>query len=1087
MTSVTDPLDGVTSYEYDDLQRITKITQPDPDGAGSQTAPETTYAYNAQGKLDEITDPIGRDTTFGYDDQGRRDEVTDDSGNKTTYEFDDLNQITKVTLPDPDGVGSLTAPVTTYAYDEYQRLTTITDPESGATYFTYDDAGNLLTLKDSVNNITSFAYDGLGNLTMETNELDDSRSFYYDRSGRLTRRVDRNEQILQFAYDQLNRTTKEEWFENGTPVPTLAIATTTNGGLSDEVQRVGFSDDMDMLDSGTFTLTFDSQTTSSIAWDATAATVQTALEALSNIDAGDVSVYKTQDTTGTQEWQLTFAGDLADTNVAQTTVDSTNVVGFGTITDIEATDTSGGTSVDEVQTVTLTNDDGGTFRLAFEGETTAEIDHDAAASAVETALENLNAVNNVTVTGSAGGPWTVTFVGTHSGVDEPQMNGDAASLTSGTEIREITYSYDIASQLTAVSDPDSDYAYTYDKLGSVLTVDNDGTAGVPDVVLTSAYDAAGNRTSLSAEIDTTDDFLNTYTYDALNRLTQLDQEGQTGGNTVNEKRVDFAHNAIGQYTSIARYNDTDGNSGDEIATSSYTYDSLGRLTDLAYKNGGTNLFTPYEWTYDSLSSSGLTESVSSDPRVSALAAGAVFTGLGRVTQFVSADGTTDYDYDDTSQLTDADHDYQTDEAYTYDANGNRTMTGYTTGDNNQLTNDGTYSYEYDDEGNRTKRTDDGTFEETHYEWDYRNRLTKVTEKDDLGATTKVVEYTYDVFNRRIAKEVDTTSPFTLTDAVIERYVYDDLNGVSSIDSGNVVLDFVDPDGDGGTSIALERRYTYGNAVDQILAQEDDTKSTTSADRVLWPLVDSLGTVRDLAKNDAAMGEHYQFDSYGKVTSGDTSVTRYLFTSRELDDDTGLQYNRGRYYDAAVSRWMSEDPLSFRAGDNSLTRYVFNSPTTFVDPSGFQDDQPDIVNDLDPDRMKFDIYPWNPDLPVFTIDFVDPLSRTYIDNLEAEVREAREAWDSLTFDLLRDATFDPNPVVSTLGSAALDALDLDLRIEDDPAARGLGIDLLANAASIGVAVAGRLDFLSPEAGAELQENLSGVRAAEREIPQFVADQ
>lgn len=935
LTSMTDPLDGVTSYEYDNLGRVTKITEPDPDGAGSQTSPITTYAYNAQGKLDKITDPIGRDTTFGYDDLGRRTDITDDSSNKTSYEFNDLNLLTKVTLPDPDGAGSQTAPVTSYTYDEFQRLTQITDAESGLTKFTYDDAGNLLTLTDPVNNVTTFAYDGLGRVTMETNELSDSRSFYYDAGGRLSRRVDRNERILQFAYDNLNRTTKEEWFSNGTPVPTITIATTTDGGVTDEVQRVGFSDDMEMLDSGDFTLTFDSQTTSTITWNATAATVQTALEALSNIDEGDISVTKSQDTAGTQEWTLTFAGDLADTNVAQTTVDSSNVTGMGTITDIEATDTAGGTNNNEVQTVTLANEDGGTFRLAFDGETTAGIAHNAAASAVETALEDLNAVNNVTVTGSAGGPWTVTFVGTHAGVNEAQMNGDAASLTSGTEVREITYTYDKASQLTDASDPDSTYEYTYDNLGRMLTVDNDGTSGVPDVVLTSAYDANGNRTSLSAEIDTTDDFLNTYTYDALNRLTRVDQEGQTGGNTVNEKRVDFAYNAIGLFTSITRYNDTDGNSGDEISTSSYTYDTLGRLTDLAYKNGGTNLFTPYEWTYDSLSSAGLQDSVSEDPRVQALSAGAVFTGLGRVTEFVSADGTTDYTYDDTSQLTGADHTYQTDESYTYDANGNRTMTGYTTGDNNQLTNDGTYSYEYDDEGNRTKRTHDTTSDVTEYDWDYRNRLTKVTEKDDMGTTTKVVEYTYDVFNRRIGKEVDTTSPFNMADAVIERYVYDDLNGVTSIDGGNVVLDFVDPDGTGSTEIDLERRYLYGNAVDQILAQEDVTESTTSADRVLWPLVDNLGTVRDLAKNDETLGEHYKYDSYGKVASGDTSVTRYLYTSRELDADTGLQGNRARWYDAEVGRWISEDPKAFEAEDTNISRYVRNSVKNAIDPSGLQ--------------------------------------------------------------------------------------------------------------------------------------------------------
>ncbi|MBC8351077.1 MAG: hypothetical protein H8E66_03770 [Planctomycetes bacterium] len=688
----------------------------------------------------------------------------------------------------------------------------------------------------------------------------------------------------------------------------ITVPRSEQAHLTDEVQRVGFTDDMSFLMSGTFTLTFDSQTTSSISYNATAATVQTSLEALSNIDAGEVVVTKTQDGTGTQEWKLTFSGDLAGTNVAQTTVDSTSVMGMGTISDIEATDTAGGSTNDEVQTVTLSNADNGTFRLAFEGETAAELADDATAAQVETALEDLNSVNNVTVTGSAGGPWTVTFVGTHSGNDLAQMNGDAAALTSGTEVREITYTYDAGSQLTDVSDPDSTYAYTYDDLGRLLTVDNYDTSGVPNVILTSAYDANSNRTSLSAEIDSTDDFLNSYTYDALNRLTRLDQDEQTGGNTVVEKRVDFSYNSIGLFTEIARFNDTDGNSGDEIATSTYTYDTLGHLTDLEYENGGTDLFTPYEWSFDNMN---------------------------RVTQFIGADGTTDYTYDKTSQLTDAGHTFQSDETYTYDANGNRTMTGYTTGDNNQLTNDSTYSYEYDDEGNRTKRTDDTTFEETHYEWDFRNRLTKVTEKDDMGSTTKVVEFTYDVFSRRIAKAVDSTSPFTMTDAAIERYVYDDLNGVTSFDGGNVVLDFVDPDGTGSTSIALEHRYLYGNAVDQILAQEDDTTASTSADRVLWHLADNLGTVRDLAKNDGTLGEHYKYDSYGQIAAGDTSVTRYLYTSREYDPDTGLQYNRARWYDANSGQWISEDPLGFEGGDTNLVRYVGNGVANQVDPSGLQ--------------------------------------------------------------------------------------------------------------------------------------------------------
>ena len=105
------------------------------------------------------------------------------------------------------------------------------------------------------------------------------------------------------------------------------------------------------------------------------------------------------------------------------------------------------------------------------------------------------------------------------------------------------------------------------------------------------------------------------------------------------------------------------------------------------------------------------------------------------------DGTSDYGYDVTSQLTSAVHSFQTNESYSYDASGNRTMTGYQTGTDNRLTSDGTYTYEYDKEGNRTTRTNTTTYAVTEYTWDYHNRLTQVTEKDSMGTTTKVVEYT----------------------------------------------------------------------------------------------------------------------------------------------------------------------------------------------------------------------------------------------------------------------------------------------------------------------------------------------------------
>ena len=48
------------------------------------------------------------------------------------------------------------------------------------------------------------------------------------------------------------------------------------------------------------------------------------------------------------------------------------------------------------------------------------------------------------------------------------------------------------------------------------------------------------------------------------------------------------------------------------------------------------------------------------------------------------------------------------DVYSYDATGNRTMTGYSTGTGNRLASDGTFNYTYDDEGNLATKTEIAT-------------------------------------------------------------------------------------------------------------------------------------------------------------------------------------------------------------------------------------------------------------------------------------------------------------------------------------------------------------------------------------------
>lgn len=469
---------------------------------------------------------------------------------------------------------------------------------------------------------------------------------------------------------------------------------------------------------------------------------------------------------------------------------------------------------------------------------------------------------------------------------------DLGRLTSESWIganQVVEYTYDAVGNRISVVDQYSSLSFGYDNRNRVTSVDNTGTPNAPVVVLAYEYDAARNVLAVHETLDGLAAATTTYAYDALNRPTMLTQ----AGTSVSDKRVDLSYDPLGRFAAIDRFADLAGS--DSVVSTSQTYDSLNRLTELRHHNGAADVAF-FELTYD---------------------AGH------RISQIADVDGMTTYEYDDVGQLLAADRPASgvPDETYTYDATGNRTASSlhgdsYVTGPGNRLLSDGTFDYVYDAEGNVVRRIEIATGKERAFQYDHRHRLVAVTDADAADNVIQRVEYTYDAINRRIAKKVQDNVVEVMTQFVYDRQ--------------HVILDFIDTDGEAGPAAAqLAKRYLHGPVVDQIFAEEE------AAGQVLWHLTDHLGTVRDVVDSDGTVVDRLTYDSFGNLAEPASArlESRYRFTGREFDIETGLHYFRARYYDAATGRFVSQDPIGFDGGDVNLFRYVGNRATLFVDPFG----------------------------------------------------------------------------------------------------------------------------------------------------------
>jgi RHS repeat-associated protein len=180
--------------------------------AVAQTAQNSMYkyAYDANGNLTQITDPLGQVTSQSYDALNRLKQqlqpapVAGAARPSISYTYDGQDQLTSVT--DPRKL------LTSYTVDGLGNQTKVISPDTGATNNTYDEVGNLKTSTDARGKTTSYSYDALNRITgidyaggvPMTFEYDGGQNGPLSAKGRLTRMTDESGQT-SYSYDARGR------------------------------------------------------------------------------------------------------------------------------------------------------------------------------------------------------------------------------------------------------------------------------------------------------------------------------------------------------------------------------------------------------------------------------------------------------------------------------------------------------------------------------------------------------------------------------------------------------------------------------------------------------------------------------------------------------------------------------------------------------------------------------------------------------------------------------------------------------------------------------------------------------------------
>ena len=618
-----------THYEYDTLNRVTKITYD----YGTAQATFSTFTYDWRGNVIDQTDRNGNVTHSVYDNAGQLTSVTrvyDVANSADHYDRNDVgtlaycydgagrkkSQTDNLTAPLSAADCSATTPsqghTTKYSYDSANHLHVVTDPYGHTTTYSYNDAGQPLTVQKQRNatatDTTTYGYDIRGRQTRVTlPQVDDCPG------GSCT-------PVTYKRYDSAGNLVCQS------NLPTNAAAMTATSDCSNSSQPFNTYYTYDVgnrlrkvvsplqtLSDGThrqrvMTYNYDLNGNSTSTANATSASVNDHVTVYTYDGLGRLVTKTLPD--GTYE---TSGYDAGDNKISQRLTD-------GNINTYKYDD------FNRLQTLTYFDKTFVSYTYYAEGQRKTVVD--------------------------GRGTTTYTYDGQNrlSSVQQPN-NGPS-----------ISYRYDAAHNRTAVlvttGGTTTATAYAYNDRNELCTVtDNVSTSPLPSPptscnAASSAwytYDFAGNRTKLTYPNGMTTD----YSPDGLGRTPTVVQKA-SGGQQIAAYSYQFWPS--GQRDNVKENNST-------AATLQWLYDDAGRLRSEQRGSATTN------YTYDdadNLVSDG-THSLSYDSNDRITSAGFAYDKRGNL----RSDGTNSYTYDGADRVTQVNASSGSVSTSSYDADGLR--------------------------------------------------------------------------------------------------------------------------------------------------------------------------------------------------------------------------------------------------------------------------------------------------------------------------------------------------------------------------------------------------------------------------------